>query len=99
MGLEVLLVLVNCIIFGGLANYLGNKKNIDNAFWWGFLLGVIGLIIVAGLPTQEEKVEKTVEKAVENNVEEESDNKAALIFFCIVMFVACLVAGRIIFYL
>ena len=57
MGLVVLLALVDCIIFGGLANYLGNKKNIDNAFWWGFLLGVIGLIIVAGLPTEEEKVE------------------------------------------
>ena len=56
MGL-LLLVLLSCSLFGSLTTYLGEKKNIDNAFWWGFLLGVIGLIIVAGLPTEEEKVE------------------------------------------
>tara|TARA_R110000737_G_C14437115_1_gene460703 strand:+ start:49 stop:312 length:264 start_codon:yes stop_codon:yes gene_type:complete len=50
-------MIVYCIICGALTNYIGNKKNMNNSFWWGFLLGILGLITVAGLPMQKEKAE------------------------------------------
>ena len=72
-------IVIYCIICGALTNYIGIKKNINNAFWWGFLLGVLGLITVAGLPVQEEtvvvKVVVKTEKIKESPLPKKSNDK------------------------
>lgn len=45
--MEFLFIIILGLIWGALTNYMGNKKNIDNCFWWGFFLGLIGVIVVA----------------------------------------------------
>ena len=45
--MEILIgYLVTGILFGLLTNYLAKNKGYDSGFWWGFFLGVIGLIVV-----------------------------------------------------
>lgn len=38
---------IGCIVSGIIAEAIGRAKGKNNCFWWGFLLGIIGIIIVA----------------------------------------------------
>ena len=42
-----IIILIVGVLWGALTNHMGNKKNIPNCFWWGFFLGLIGVIVVA----------------------------------------------------
>jgi uncharacterized membrane protein len=46
-GAQVLFMLVGAGLMGWLTHYMGSKKCRENCFWWGFFLGLIGVIIVA----------------------------------------------------
>jgi len=47
---ELIMILIFALLFGWWSNYIGDKKGRDNCFWWGFLLGWIGVIITWLLP-------------------------------------------------
>lgn len=48
-----ILIILGIVIWGsiwGIATQsIGNSKNISGCFWWGFFLGIIGIIVVACL--------------------------------------------------
>jgi len=50
---------ISAIICGALSASLHDKKGYGGGFWWGFFLGIIGLIYSAGLPVSYEKRYKT----------------------------------------
>lgn len=46
-------LLVFCLqgsIFGIATYYIGKSRGQQNTFWWGFFLGIIGIIVVLCLP-------------------------------------------------
>lgn len=43
--IEVFAILIWSLIWAIICQAVGNSKNI-NGFWWGFFLGIIGLIVV-----------------------------------------------------
>lgn len=43
--MEIMYVLIWAVIWGVICQAIGKSKNI-NGFWWGFWLGLIGLIVV-----------------------------------------------------
>lgn len=47
--LFIMLFIGWCCIWGVATQNIGKSKGHENCFWWGFLLGLIGLIIVACL--------------------------------------------------
>lgn len=50
MGLLIILgIVLWCSIWGIATQSIGNSKGISGCFWWGFFLGIIGLIVVACL--------------------------------------------------
>lgn len=42
--------LIVSVIFGLVTQYINNSRGRYGGFWWGFFLGVIGIIIVAVRP-------------------------------------------------
>lgn len=46
--------LINGIIFGLITQYVANSKGYDGGFWWGFFLGLIGLLVVGFRPSIEQ---------------------------------------------
>ena len=42
----VLFIVIHAILLGWLASYVGKTKGIKNGFWFGFLLGELGLLTV-----------------------------------------------------
>lgn len=47
----LVLILVYAFVCGMIGMKIGDGKGRDRAgFWWGFLLGVVGIIVVALLP-------------------------------------------------
>lgn len=42
--------IIDGLIFGFVTKKIGENKGYDNQFWWGFWLGVIGVIVVAVKP-------------------------------------------------
>ena len=48
------------IVWGGVGTYVGvqKKRSENEGMWFGFLLGPIGVLIVAMLPFLEPKIEK-----------------------------------------
>ena len=47
--------LVNGIIFGLITEYVANSKGYEGGFWWGFFLGVIGLLVVGFRPNLQQE--------------------------------------------
>ena len=45
-GFEIIIILVWAFVWGMVCKAIGNSKGI-NGFWWGFFLGLIGVIVVA----------------------------------------------------
>lgn len=46
----VLLAITIRMIFGSITDKMNKEKGYDSGFWWGFFLGVIGIIVVAVRP-------------------------------------------------
>lgn len=44
--------LVNGIIFGLITKYVAESKGYEGGFWWGFFLGLIGLLVVGFRPNK-----------------------------------------------
>ncbi len=59
-------LLVASIVFGLICNTISKKRGMENGFWWGFLLGIIGLIVVAVRPN-----EKLLSAILENQEKEQ----------------------------
>lgn len=53
MGLLIIfgliIIIIWCCVWGIATQSIGNSKGIDGCFWWGFFLGLIGLIVVVCL--------------------------------------------------
>ena len=43
-------VLIAAIIFGMVTKYIAESKGYDGGFWWGFFLGIIGILVVGFRP-------------------------------------------------
>ena len=50
------------ILWGAISQTVGTSKGRKDQFWWGFLLGFIGLIIVLCLPGGEKNIATTTAK-------------------------------------
>ena len=48
----IIMILGQALFFGFLTTYVALKKNIKYGFGWGFLLGIVGLVVIAGLPVE-----------------------------------------------
>ena len=59
----IITTIIQALMFGFITDFVGKKKHIDGGFLWGFFLGVIGLLVIIGLPAEEKK-EKTVEEEI-----------------------------------
>ena len=44
---QLVIILVVALVCGFIADTIGKKKGRKNAFWLGFLLGIIGIVIIA----------------------------------------------------
>lgn len=42
--------LISGVIFGLITKYVAESKGYDGGFWWGFFLGIIGLLVVGFRP-------------------------------------------------
>ena len=52
-GLIYLLVMVGIMcIFGAVTKSINQNRGREGGFWWGFFLGVIGILIVALRPKE-----------------------------------------------
>lgn len=49
--IAVCVFLVQGLIFGFITRAIADSKGYDGGFWWGFFLGILGLIVVAVRPT------------------------------------------------
>jgi drug/metabolite transporter (DMT)-like permease len=74
MGDLILMSVVAGVVTGFIGRYVAKEKNRSGSegFWFGFLLSLIGVIIVALLPTREAKV---APKKVELTEEQLEDKK------------------------
>ena len=68
--MELLYVLIWEVIWGAICQAVGKQKNI-NGFWWGFFLGIIGLIVV--LCTKEKKDINEINVTTNNSNETQTD--------------------------
>ena len=48
--ISLLTLILSHVVYGLVSRKLAGKKGYEGYFWTGFLLGIIGLIYVAGLP-------------------------------------------------
>lgn len=46
----VVMYLIFAIIFGFIAKHISSGRGMEGGFWWGFFLGIIGIIVVAVRP-------------------------------------------------
>ena len=51
--------LIIAVIFGAVSKVITSNRGMKGGFWWGFFLGVIGIIVVAVRP--KDKAEKSEE--------------------------------------
>ena len=74
MGDLILMSVVAGVVTGFIGRYVAKEKNRSGSegFWFGFLLSLVGIIIVALLPTREAKV---APKKVELTEEQLEDKK------------------------
>lgn len=58
------------IVFGFITRYIACSKGYDGGFWWGFFLGVLGLIVVCVRPAiKQGEAEHIQSEASNNNIE------------------------------
>lgn len=88
MTFFVLFYAIFASIFGGITYAIGHSKGLKYSFWWGFGLGLIGIIVVLCLEpskeqevvvksnsiTKEEKLETAQESKEQVENEETEDN-------------------------
>jgi len=89
------------LITGFIGRYVAKQKNRSGSegFWFGFLLSLIGVIIVALLPTQEAKVISKKVELTEEQLEEQKkkleqaqkDNKRIARIWLIITFLLMIV--------
>lgn len=48
--MTIVIFIVVCIVWGIVTKSINENKGYDGGFWWGFFLGVIGLIVVLRKP-------------------------------------------------
>jgi Na+-driven multidrug efflux pump len=74
MGDLILISVVAGVVTGFIGRYVAKEKNRSGSegFWFGFILSLVGIIIVALLPTREAKV---APKKVELTEEQLEDKK------------------------
>ncbi|MGN0655006.1 MAG: SHOCT domain-containing protein [Oscillospiraceae bacterium] len=51
-------VIIFSVMFGAVTCVLNNEKGYEGGFWWGFFLGVIGIIIVVCKPENKEVLDR-----------------------------------------
>lgn len=49
--IAICVYIVQGLIFGLITRSVASSKGYDGGFWWGFFLGILGLIVVAVRPT------------------------------------------------
>ena len=55
------------IVFGLICRAISNGRGMKGGFWWGFLLGIIGVIVVAVRPNDKQEASNNVAPAVAFN--------------------------------
>jgi uncharacterized membrane protein len=60
------IVYIEALIMGSIAEYIADKKGIKNGFAWGFFLNIIGLIVVGVLPNENTQKVESVNSVTEN---------------------------------
>ena len=48
--------LIVAIIFGFICKAIASGRGMEGGFWWGFLLGIIGIIVVAVRPNENKSI-------------------------------------------
>ncbi len=89
--MEIVIALIAGVITGFVGSYIAKEKNRSSSegFWFGFLLSVIGLIIVALMPTRErpfdyyKKVDYYKKASVKYSSENNFSKKAIFLFYLI----------------
>ena len=76
MGDLILMSVVAGVVTGFIGRYVAKEKNRSGSegFWFGFLLSLVGIIIVALLPTKEANVVSKKAELTEEQLEENSDD-------------------------
>ena len=46
----LIVTLISAAVCGAISKTISSSRGMDGGFWWGFLLGVIGIIVVALRP-------------------------------------------------
>ena len=72
MGDLILMSVVAGVVTGFIGRYVAKEKNRSGSegFWFGFLLSLVGIIIVALLPTREAKVAPNKVELTEEQLED-----------------------------
>lgn len=72
MGDLILMSVVAGVVTGFIGRYVAKEKNRSGSegFWFGFLLSLVGIIIVALLPTREAKVAANKVELTEEQLED-----------------------------
>ena len=65
--MELIIIVAVAIGLGFLTEYLGKQKGQYNCFWYGFLLGVIGVIIVLCLKDKSSEIPQKEETNIQNS--------------------------------
>lgn len=55
--------IANGVLFGFITDAISESKGYYNGFWWGFFLGLLGLIVVAVRPNQRKPMQDKSVKA------------------------------------
>lgn len=69
----ILVYLVMATIFGAITRYVADSKGYDGGFWWGFFLGIIGLLVVGFRPDQTAQPSAPTGSAYWDNLQGGSD--------------------------
>ena len=101
MGEVIIISVIAGFITGFIGMYVAKQKNrsSDEGFWFGFLLSLVGVIIVALLPTKEANVEPKKAELTEEQLEEnkkkleqaQKDNKRTARIWLIITFLLTLI--------
>lgn len=49
---------ISGLIFGAITYAMNTSKGYKGGFWWGFFLGIIGIIVIACTPPNEKELER-----------------------------------------
>lgn len=66
----ILVYTIQGIIFGAITRYVADSKGYDGGFWWGFFLGIIGLLVVGFRPNQTAQPASSASSAYWDNLQD-----------------------------